>query len=505
VKFLNYLRHDQIRRAFNLLVPVALLMGVQAMLLAVPVADDLRSLFSEVVELFLGSMCFCISVRESYKTPEGAYYWRWLSSSFLIWILGQALSIVLIFHPNASWDYIDKLLFSISIIPFSMLLFVDREQRTSRFDAMHVLDFSQVFIHWVAVYSYFAPGATDVSLSAGSFGWTRMATYNGMVCICLLFRAVLERSRETRMFFGGFAAFILLSGAADAYTTYPTVNIAPGHWFDLVWSALLALPIGILAISSASGIHHSRSLSFTRSIAYHVFPLLYPAASLIVLAQVARQNPALSSVLIIVCFVLLGTRMLLIQAKLLELRSKLQFDATHDGLTGVLNRGAVVELLENEVQRSQRTREAMGVMMIDLDHFKSVNDTYGHQAGDQVLKEVVKRITAELRSYDVIGRLGGEEFVVIVPNCGPSELATCAERLRRSIHLSPVCTAAGLVAITASFGVVSTAGESGVDAQQLVRKADSALYCAKAKGRNCVESNADFAGLLSTPLGIAAY
>jgi diguanylate cyclase (GGDEF)-like protein len=289
------------------------------------------------------------------------------------------------------------------------------------------------------------------------------------------------------LFFTGFAVFILLSGAADSYATYPTVNLAPGQWFDLVWSLLLALPIGIAAISSASGVHNSGSLSFTRSIAYHVFPLLYPAASLLILAQIARQRTLLASVLIIICFVALGARMLIIQGRLLELRSKLQFDATHDALTGVLNRGAIVELVEMEAQRCQRTQESIGVMMIDLDHFKNINDTYGHHVGDQVLKDTVNRLTAELRSYDFLGRVGGEEFMVMIRNCGPSELASCAERLRLALDSSPILTTVGCVPVTASFGIASSAGEAVADAQRLVRAADSALYRAKSNGRNRVE------------------
>ena len=480
--------HLPAQRPLKLLLPVALLVGAQAIVLALPLRNDLRPLWSQAVLLVQGAICLYTSLREPYRDPEDAYYWRWLSASFLIWTLGQVLSIILVFYSNEFCEYLDDVLFSMTIIPFSMFLFVDREQGTSRFDPIYLLDLSQVLIHWVAVYFCFAPAATGGG-DPGTFGWMRLAAYNGMVSACLLFRAALERSGKMRLFFSGIAVFIMLSGAADSYATYPTVNVTPGHWFDMVWTVLLAAPIAILALSSASRMRGGRPLSFTQSIAYHVFPLLYPAATLLMFAQVARRETALASILIIVCFVLLGARMLIIQSRLLGLRSRLQFEATHDALTGVLSRGAIMEALASELQRCRRTGEPIGAMMIDLDHFKNVNDTYGHEAGDQVLQETVKRINGELRSYDLVGRVGGEEFIVVVPNSTPSELEACAERLRVSIGKIPAFTASGCIPVTASFGIVSSRSQDGVDAQELLREADSALYRAKANGRNRVEFN----------------
>jgi len=126
--------------------------------------------------------------------------------------------------------------------------------------------------------------------------------------------------------------------------------------------------------------------------------------------------------------------------------------------------------------------------MADVDHFKKINDTYGHLVGDVVLKEVGRRLAEGVRTYDSVGRYGGEEFLVIVPGCGPADLAASAERLRRSIAESKFETSAGPVAVTLSIGIASGCehGEQPQSSEMLLRAADTALYAAKAEGRNRV-------------------
>ena len=132
-----------------------------------------------------------------------------------------------------------------------------------------------------------------------------------------------------------------------------------------------------------------------------------------------------------------GRRIVELQEELLLAREALREQATHDGLTGVRNRAAILDLLEEETSRSGRERQPLAVLMVDLDHFKQINDTFGHQTGDTVLLETARRMKAMLRSYDAVGRYGGEEFLVIVPGCSPSATASQAERLRLAIGTEP--------------------------------------------------------------------
>jgi two-component system, cell cycle response regulator len=184
-----------------------------------------------------------------------------------------------------------------------------------------------------------------------------------------------------------------------------------------------------------------------------------------------------------------GKRILELQNELIQARESLRFEALHDHLTGVWNRGAVLNLLQREVQRRQRSGEALGVVMADVDHFKNINDSYGHLVGDAVLAEVARRLTASVRGYDSVGRYGGEEFLVIVPGCDPKGLIVSAERLRRVIADCPIDSSSGPIPVTLSVGLVSVDADNTepVEHIALVQAADSALYRAKAGGRNRVE------------------
>lgn len=171
--------------------------------------------------------------------------------------------------------------------------------------------------------------------------------------------------------------------------------------------------------------------------------------------------------------------------RILELHEQLVAQATHDSLTGLLNRSAILEALQKELKRSVREKNPVAVIMTDLDHFKHVNDTYGHLVGDAVLREAARRLGASLRAYDSVGRYGGEEFLVIAPNCNLTGGADLAERLRESICGVPIDASGEAITATMSFGVAATCEIKQVN--KLLRTADEALYAAKKAGRNRVE------------------
>jgi two-component system cell cycle response regulator len=182
-----------------------------------------------------------------------------------------------------------------------------------------------------------------------------------------------------------------------------------------------------------------------------------------------------------------GKRIVTLQAEIIEAREALRIQATHDALTGVWNRRAILEMLGTELARSRRDELPVAAAMADLDHFKRINDTYGHVVGDAVLGEAVSRMRGLLRPYDAIGRYGGEEFLVILPGCTSQDAFRLAERLRLGISQEPIVIPGGTIEVTISLGVATTDTVAIVDATALIQAADTALYHAKAWGRNRVE------------------
>jgi two-component system, cell cycle response regulator len=181
-----------------------------------------------------------------------------------------------------------------------------------------------------------------------------------------------------------------------------------------------------------------------------------------------------------------GLRILQLEDRLVEAREDMRFKATHDPLTGLFNRGVIVDLLAREVVRTHREDCCSTILLGDVDHFKTVNDTHGHIVGDEVLKEIARRILGTVRSYDYVGRYGGEEFLVVLNNCDSSLSLPRAEQIRRAIASAPVQTASGPIPVTMSFGVLSTKDWGLRPAEEIIHEVDSALYKAKAAGRNGV-------------------
>lgn len=181
-----------------------------------------------------------------------------------------------------------------------------------------------------------------------------------------------------------------------------------------------------------------------------------------------------------------GRRIIDLQAELVAAQAALMEQATRDGLTKIWNRAYVLDALDREVVRSRREKRGLGVLMIDLDHFKLVNDNYGHQAGDEALRETARRMQAAIRPYDSLGRYGGEEFLMVVPGCDDFCLSAHAERLRLVMESETFHIGDNEVHLTASFGASSTSPGVDATAEDLIRAADAALYKAKRGGRNRV-------------------
>lgn len=179
-----------------------------------------------------------------------------------------------------------------------------------------------------------------------------------------------------------------------------------------------------------------------------------------------------------------GQRMVEMQEELIAARNALLHEATHDALTGLLNRRAILEALSRELLRAERNHCRLSVGLFDIDHFKRVNDGYGHAIGDEVLRVFAETLTTFLRGYDLIGRYGGEEFLVVIPDHSMTDDQDIYERLKSKIAEKPIATQSGELSITVSIGVAFF--HRGVDADALIEAADKALYRAKEQGRNRV-------------------
>jgi len=179
-----------------------------------------------------------------------------------------------------------------------------------------------------------------------------------------------------------------------------------------------------------------------------------------------------------------GCRLIEMQNKLLEARNALDHEARHDYLTSILNRRAILEALSREISLQEREPSGLAIGICDLDHFKKINDAYGHQVGDDVLCGVVRLVESSLRPYDYLGRLGGEEFAIIAPNIINGDVIPLYERLRAAVAARPFPTRQKDLSITVSIGVAVWSEK--MTESTLLAAADAALYTAKNKGRNCV-------------------
>ena len=186
-----------------------------------------------------------------------------------------------------------------------------------------------------------------------------------------------------------------------------------------------------------------------------------------------------------------GRRIVELQGELLATQAALREQATHDSLTRVFNRSSIFEVLDRELRRAEREGLTVGLALLDIDFFKSVNDTFGHLAGDSVLQEAARRIKSAIRSYDSVGRYGGEEFLIVLPGCDEACTQSQADRIRRALSIDPMPVNVEIqpdtsIALSASFGCTTALSSHKLTAEQLIQTADECLYEAKRSGRNRV-------------------
>jgi diguanylate cyclase (GGDEF)-like protein len=268
----------------------------------------------------------------------------------------------------------------------------------------------------------------------------------------------------------------------------------------LAASALLQLIAALLALRALPGSRSHRypwialSLALVLMVERRIEPLLDFHDSMADLAD------ALYALLVSAVIVLSVIGLVRLLRELRATEERLTHLSVTDPLTGLANRRHLLAGLEQELRRADRSGRPLSVLMVDLDHFKAINDRYGHAVGDAVLVAVAARCQARLRAIDLCGRVGGEEFVVVLPETDAEGAAATAERLRADLADAPIDTAKGRLSLTISVGTVTydpavpfadhAPGDTVVaTVHVLLQRADDALYRAKESGRNCVRAD----------------
>jgi diguanylate cyclase (GGDEF)-like protein len=447
-------------------------------------------ILSDSIQFILGvALVWSIVLASRRSEGMARSFWQLTIAAYLVWLVAQGLSVYNHFAASDPLAWTGNLLFSFWFVPMAMALFLDPEREPGRVDIVMALDFVQGVLVCVAAYLYFfyLPRA-EARYEMAHEVWAPYFVGYVTVALAFIFRGFTAHSRDARALFRRFGIFLALSAMIDALYDYgPGRGLTIGSWFDLLWTALLVAP---MALATTWKQAESQDLPLdgpprSKPIYTELSYLLFPVLVLFMSMRIARERLALAGIVVLTSFVCSNARLLITQHRLVRVKETLRREAAHDGLTGLWNRKAIFEILDRELLRAERADESLGLIMIDVDHFKVINDTRGHAAGDSVLRIIASGIAAVLRPYDSVGRYGGEEFLIVAPGCGLTEAGELAERVRSHIAGCNINVAGSPVKVSLSLGVATGKAANKVD--KLLHDADAALYQAKKAGRNRVE------------------
>jgi diguanylate cyclase (GGDEF)-like protein len=447
-------------------------------------------LLSDLIQFLLGGVLIFTLLDASDRSEGMARaFWRLGVAAYSLWIVAQGLSVYNHFAATPLILPFTNLLFSFWFAPLAMALFLDPEHETGRLDAIMALDFFQGLLVCVAAYLYFfyLPKAENPSELSHNV-WAPYFGGYSMVATAFMLRAIVTRSRDARSLFGRMGAFLALSGLCDGFYFYgPGRALKTGAWFDLIWSGLLVAPLAIAATwkQAEAPEFHLEVERREKRISTELFFLIYPLLVLFMSLRIARERLGLAALVVFLSFVCSSARLLVTQNRLLLAKDALRREASRDSLTSLWNRKAIMSVLERELLRSERDCQPVGVIMIDVDHFKTINDSRGHAAGDAVLRIIASGVAAMVRPYDSVGRYGGEEFLIVAPGCGVAETWELAERVRLHVANCIINVGGSNVQVSLSLGVAT--GAASGELEKVLHAADAALYQAKNAGRNRVE------------------
>lgn len=494
----------RLKRAAAFAVALIVLHGID---LAVLGTSHTGSFLSDLIQVTLGiSLVALLFHTAVHNTGLARSFWFLTAFSYCLWIIPQGLSTIgdLKTLPLAIQPAI-KFLFSFWLLPVSLTLCLDDHSPSGGVDRTLIIDYGQGLLFIIAAYCYFRfESGFEIGLQPSV--WTAYFTYYGFMAGAFFLRSALSHTRASRLLFRRMAFFLLLSAAVDLMYYYGAANLLPtGSWFDLFWTILLVYPFLMTAAWDANIGEPSEpgpALRVPGQLLAKVPALFFPISILLMAVHLGHSRLALAVVLVLASFLLSTIKQFLTQYSLMGAQELLRRQASHDGLTGAWNHLGILDILEREMLRARRTGESLGVIMIDVDHFKAVNDNHGHRCGDAVLAELARQFTGVLRPYDALGRYGGEEFVAIAPGCNVGQTRELAERIRVQIADHPVAFADKTVGVSVSIGVAVFS--PGASLESLLQAADRGLYRAKNRGRNRVELDPELsAGLKSQVLRAA--
>jgi diguanylate cyclase (GGDEF)-like protein len=465
-------------------------------------------LLSDLFQLGLGVLvllaCFRASVRSEGLARS---VWRLASVAYVLWLIAQSLGVCIDLFPGAVVAlWISNMLFCFWFAPLAMAMFLDPDHEAAHVDSLVALDFVQGTLVCIAAYLYFfyLPKAENPGELAHSV-WAPYFVGYGFVAGAYLLRAGLSRSRVAQQLFGRIGLFLALSGCVDALFYYgPGRSLKTGAWFDILWSFMLVVPLVLAATWKSADAPAVDEPTPRREKKLHseLFHLFYPLLVLFMSLRIARERLGLAAAVVFSSFLCSSARLLVTQSRLIRTQEALRREASHDSLTSLWNHKVILEILNRELIRAERHNQSVGVIMADVDNFKHVNDSRGHAAGDVVLRIIASEIAAVVRPYDSVGRYGGEEFLIVAPDCGPAEIWELAERIRHSVANSSIVAGGSSLHVTLSLGVAT--GRLAADSERLLAGADSALYHAKNGGRNRVEPSSGRAATVGSGSSSAA-
>ena len=477
-----------------------LLLGLHMLVLGTVGPRPIGAFLSDSIQLVLGVLVL-LCCRDAWRSsaPYGRYLWRVVATSFLIWTIGQALGVSVdviqlktghLGPPVIQWYA--SIFFELWFLPLGLTLFVDPEQAAERFDWVVVLDILQTGAVLVAAFLFFFlipfhTGAYNVDLANSVRNPYFLLHAAILTAFCI--RSLSDPHPHTRTFFRWLTLFLCCSIAADLTFFYSSLHDLPtGSWFDLVWSSLLAIPV--LGATRWMGVvepNHvvAQNAPARRTFSNQFFPLLFPLLVLGLSANLSFTHRTAAFAVVLFSYGCLSVRLLVTHYRLLRFQQSLEHRASHDELTGMYNRAAILHTLQRELNRSLRTGSSVGIVMLDADKFKALNDEYGHLAGDKVLELLGHELLQTTRPYDAVGRYGGEEFLLVLPGCSLEESAAFARRVRERIEKATLAVNHETLHCTVSCGVACGSGDTSIN--EILRAADRALYAAKALGRNRVE------------------
>jgi diguanylate cyclase (GGDEF)-like protein len=447
-------------------------------------------LLSDLIQLSLGAVLIYSSVDASRRSEGLARsFWRLAAAAYVLWFVAQGIGVYRDLSASAALAWMDNLLFSFWFVPLAMAMVLDAEREQGSLDTLIALDLVQAVLVCVAAYLYFfylpkADGSGELSHEV----WTPYFAGYGFVAAAFILRAVMSHSRDARALFGRMGILLAVSGCVDGLYYYgPGRGLRTGAWFDLLWSILLVIPTFIACTWKQAESPQIPLDSARREKRIHteIFHLIYPLLVLFMSLRIAREHVGLAGVVVLVSFACSSARLLITQHRMTLAKDALRREAAHDSLTGLWNHKSILEILDKELLRGERDGQPVGVIMADVDHFKVINDTRGHTAGDAVLRIIATAVAGMVRPYDSVGRYGGEEFLIIVPGCGLAETWELAERVRSHIAGCSIVVGGSKVQVTMSLGIA--AGNSAAESESLLCAADTSLYIAKNAGRNRVE------------------